>query len=365
MMRSDHGGISAGIEERRSSRLNPPLFNAQSVASAHLVHAELPLKHYLEARGKLNSEAVYFPVGYPVRVLSNSPDVLAAAAQSWSSIRPLFHREPLEVLIEVRPDATRDHSQPPPAPAHEVKGTLLVEVADTFNYFIADLKKGRALARVTETAVRFPEYLRYFFIEAAALSMIHTLRAVPVHAACVNVGGKGILLCGDSGDGKSTLAFAGSRQGWTYVSDDSTYVPLDREDRLVVGNCGKVRFRPSVAELFPELAGRPLTPRAAGKPSIEIPMSEWPEISTSGTACVHHLVFLNRKNVDKPELVPMRPSTVWPWFRQYFLLSNLESRITHEAAISRLLLGCGVFELRYNDLGWAIDRINQLAMKGN
>ena len=93
-------------------------------------------------------------------------------------------------------------------------------------------------------------------------------------------------------------------------------------------------------------------------------MSEWPEISTSGTAFVNHLVFLNRKHVDKQELVPLRPSTVWPWFRQYFLLSTKESRNTHEAAICRLLLGCGVF-LRYNDLGWAIDRINQLAMRGN
>jgi hypothetical protein len=365
MMRSDHGAVGAGIEECRPSRLDPLLFNAQSVASAHPIHAELPLKHYLDARGKLSFEAMYFPVGYPVRVLSNSPAVLAAAAQSWDSFHPLFHREPLEVLIEVRPDTTCDRSLPPPAPAHEVKGSLLVEVADTFNFFIADLKKGRAFGRVTETAVRFPEYLRYFFIEAAALSMITTLRAAAIHAACVNVGGKGILLCGDSGDGKSTLAFAGSRQGWTYVSDDSTYIPLDREDRLVVGNCGKVRFRPSVAELFPELAGRPLTPRAAGKPSIEIPVSEWPEISTSGTASVHHLVFLNRKNIDSQKLVPLRPSTVWPWFRQYFLLTTLESRITHEAAISRLLLGCGVFELRYNDLGWAVDRINQLAMKGN
>jgi hypothetical protein len=107
---------------------------------------------------------MYFPVGYPVRVLSNSPAVLAAAAQSWGSFHPLFHREPLEVLIEVTPDTARSHPLPPPAPAHEVRGTLLVEVADTFNFFIADLKMGRAFARVTEAAVRFPEYLRYFFI---------------------------------------------------------------------------------------------------------------------------------------------------------------------------------------------------------
>jgi hypothetical protein len=139
---------------------------------------------------------------------------------------------------------------------------------------------------------------------------------------------------------------------------------MDRKDRLVVGNCTKIRFRPSGAELFPELARRPLTPRATGKPSIEIPMSEWPDISTSCSAVVDHIVFLNRKDVQKHELVSLRPSTVSPWFRQCFLRSTHESYVAQEAALARLL-SADIFELRYQDLGWAVDRINQLAMKGN
>ena len=362
MIKNDHAAVSAEIEDRCALWPAGSLFFNAGGLTSNSGPAELPLRNYLEARGKLTYEAMYFPVGYPVRVLSNSAEVLAAAAQSWSSFNPVFHREPLEVLLDVKPDSDKNHTLPP-APTHMVKGALLVEVADIDNFFIADLKKGRALGRVTETTIRSSEYFRYFVLEAATLSMIASFRAAAIHAACVRVDGKGILLCGDSGDGKSTLAFAGSKLGWTYVADDSTYLPMDRTDRLVVGNCSKVRFRPSGVELFPELAGRPITPRATGKPSIEVSMSEWPDISISGTAFVDHLVFLNRKHVDKQELVPLRPSTVWPWFRQYFLMSTHEACIAQEAALSRLL-SAGIYEIRYNDLGWAIDRINQLAMRG-
>jgi hypothetical protein len=364
MTRTDHGEVGAGVENGCSEWPTSSLFlNAGAPASTNAAPAELPLRNYLEARRQLTCEAMFFPVGYPVRVLSNSKEVLAAAAQSWGSFRPVFHREPLEVLLAVKPNSLKNHRLPP-APAYMVNGALLVEVADHDNYFISDLKKGRTLAKVTEATLRSPEYLRYFFLEAATLSMIAALRAAAIHAACVSVGGKGILLCGDSGDGKSTLAFGGSRSGWTFVTDDATYLPMDREDRLIVGNCSKIRFRPSGAELFPELAGRPITPRAAGKPSIEISMADWPEISTSCTTTVDYLVFLNRKHIEKQELVPLRPSTVWPWFTQCFLRSTHESYLAQEAALSRLL-SAGIFELRYQVLSWAVDRINQLAMKGN
>src|SRR4051794_1293277 len=205
---------------------------------------ELPLGKYLHSRQTLNIEAVYFPLGYPLRVLSNSARVQEAAQQSWSNFEAVFHGEPLEILLEVR-NAADSNQALPPDPAHMLTGSLLLVMADTDNFFIADLKRGRAMGRVTPAAAASASYLRYFFLEAAALSMISSLRAVAVHGSCVRAIGKGVLLCGDSGEGKSTLAYAGARAGWTYVSDDATYIPIDREDCLGIGNCTQVRFRPS------------------------------------------------------------------------------------------------------------------------
>jgi hypothetical protein len=362
MDRNEFGMAGGAVADRQPAWPADALLLQQADAMAGSGAAELPLKSYLDARGKLQYEAMHFPLGFPVRVLSNSHDVLAAAKESWSAFHPVFHRAPLEILFDVKPGKEVSHALPP-APAHMLKDSLLVQVADIDNFFIADLKKGRAMGRVTRATAASSKYFRYHFIEAAALSMVSALRAVAVHAACVRIGGKGVLLCGESGDGKSTLAFAGARTGWTYVTDDASYVPIDRDDRLVVGNCNQVRFRPSAAEIFPELAGRAMTPRAAGKPSIELRTSEYPDLAIANSAFVDHIVFLNRSWVETQELVPVRLSSVWPWFRQT-LLPNAEARLGQERALTRVL-GAGIFELRYRDLDWAIERLNQLALKGS
>lgn len=306
-------------------------------------------------------ERVYFPLGFPVRVRSNRQAVLAAAEQSWGRFQSLFPADPLELCLTIKPGVTRLGALPP-APTFRLSGSLLVLAADTENFIIVDLEDGRAVGTISEAVANAPGYLRYHFLEAVALSMLAVLRTIAVHGACVAIGDAGILLCGDSGAGKSTLAFACARAGWTYITDDASYFPMERGDRLAVGNHLQVRFRPSAAELFPEVVGRSLTPRVAGKPSIEVPTSEWPWIKTASAAQVDYIVFLNRTSAEERELSPIDSLEVAPWFRQS-ILSTPTSAPLQEAALQRLLTA-PAFELRYRDLPWAIDRIHQLALRG-
>ena len=174
--------------------------------------------------------------------------------------------------------------------------------------------------------------------------------------------GRGVLLCGDSGAGKSTLSYACARAGWTYVTDDASYMLNNGEDRLVTGNCHQVRFRPSALKLFPELDGLEITPRAAGKPSIELPTAPMPGITRATTAQVDYLVFLNRRASGTDQLVSYRRDAARQYLRQV-LYGPDESVAMQYAALERLLTA-EIFELRYSNLDWAVSRLESLTREG-
>jgi len=316
----------------------------------------------LIANAPLTLRETFYPLGFPIEIATNSPAVLEAAAQSWAMFQQRFHRPPLTLHLGVTSDL--DESSPlPPAPCCRIERHLLSHIADDHNFIHCDLNAGFAFGWVTRQTAESASYLRYHIIESAALAMIAALRAAPLHAACVSAHGHGMLLCGDSGAGKSSLAFAGARSGWTFTSDDSSYLLLDRNDRMVVGNCHQFRLRDSGPQLFPELEGRSITPRAAGKPSIEIPTAELPGIMRSESAIVESIVFLNRENVETPELVEASRKTAHSWFRQFpyshtAMFGEQQDSICH-------LLEVPIYELRYTDLAWAVERLNTLALTGS
>ncbi|HTF43302.1 MAG TPA: hypothetical protein VK641_05370, partial [Terriglobales bacterium] len=176
---------------------------------------------------------------------------------------------------------TEDGSQTcPPAPDYRGRGNLLITVADAKNYIVSDLRTGFSFAWLTQAAVEHRAYLRYYFLEATALTLLNCRYVTAVHAACVEIGGQGILLCGESGAGKSSLAFACARRGWKFLSDDSSAIVRSRRGRVVVGNPHQMRFRESATELFPQLKDQRVTPRFTGRLAIEVATSTLADIAT-------------------------------------------------------------------------------------
>ena len=230
----------------------------ETAETSLLPQIELPLR------------ATYSPLGFPLDVFSNSPAVLAAAEESWKSFLPKFAHTHMEIRISVQGDENDDATLPP-TPVCCMQSNLFLCVADAHNFMVCDFNNNRSFGTITPATAGSLQYFRYHFLEAAALTTITSLHAAPVHAACVCPLGIGVLLCGDSGVGKSSLAYAGARAGWSFVCDDSSYLLLDGVDPVVIGNSHKIRFRSSGVKLFPELDGKPITPRVVGKPSIEVP----------------------------------------------------------------------------------------------
>lgn len=303
--------------------------------------------------------ALFHPLGFSLEIVTNSQAVMAAAQASWGHFQKRFSVPALKIHIGVLQGGTADC---PPAPVCRTQGDLLSMIADTQNFAVCDLAKGFAFGWVTEAAATRTSYLRYHFLEAIALSLIGTLHAAPIHAASVEFDGRGFLLCGDSGAGKSSLAFACARAGWKYVSDDASYLVHDSLNR-VVGNWSQIRFRPSAAEIFPELKGRNLTPRAQGKPSIEVPIQSLVrDVETATDVQVEYIVFLDRHQSHVPELLPFSKDFARKAFEHP--MANMGTNRSARVASIDQLLGVGTYQLCYRELDWAVDRLEALAREG-
>ncbi len=312
------------------------------------------------ARFSMPLRETFFPLGFPLQIETNSEEVLNCAAGSWQGFVKLFDTSPIRLRIGVRHG---NSSECPPAPVCKIQEHLATNIADADNFSVIDISKGFASIWLTEAAVANRSYLRYFFLESAALCLLATSHTTAIHAACVEHKGCGILLCGDSGAGKSSLSYACARAGWTYITDDASFLVNSRNDRLVVGNCNQARFRPSAVELFSELTGREIMQRAqVGKPSIEVNIQPLRNIAVSFTSHINHVVFINRRHVRRQELVDF-PADVAKYSMLQVLFSMPETRMVQDTMIDHLL-DAGALELRYNDLKWAVERLAQLAERG-
>lgn len=311
------------------------------------------------AHASFSFRQTFFPFGFPVTVSTNSSAVLDAAVDCWGSFEKIFDIEPFRINIGVTPS---DSLECPPPPRSRIRDHLTMSIADGENLAICDNSLDYALVWVNTAAVRHLDYFRYFFLECIVMCCIVARHTTGIHAGCVSLDGAGILLCGDSGTGKSTLSRACARAGWTYITDDGAFLVHDRTDRLVVGNSSRMRFRPSAQALFPELHGCDVMQRAGvGKPSIEWATAADPGIVTSGTAIVRHIVFLNRTaRTRELAAFPTAVARLFMLQQVYCSMPYLEQ--LHSEAIDNLLR-VGVYELRYDDLGWAVDRLRLLALE--
>src|SRR5258708_2302443 len=239
------------------------------------LHALLPLL-----------QATFYPLGVPVRIAANDPAVLDTAREEWEHWSRILNVAPVSLRFDVTSDETDE--LPPPvvfSPAHD----LPQWTSDAKNHAWAAVRSGNVRsgvvrATITPRVAHDSAWLLYHFLDPMALLTITALHLAPIHASCVARNGRGILLCGDSQAGKTSLAYACARrgQGWTYVSDDASYLIRNRAaERVVVGNPHWMRLRPDAPRFFPELAGHPETVRGNGKTILRVATSGLANLNTA------------------------------------------------------------------------------------
>jgi hypothetical protein len=146
--------------------------------------------------------------------------------------------------------------------------SLELHVWDREHLLVVDRKSVVAVDPVTGHADGYisPEHLespwilahRIFYLSVIELLRCH--RAYYIHAGCVCDGDEGILVCGASGGGKSTLTYALARSGFSYLSDDGVFLRKNSGGLEIFSFPEKIKLDSRSCSFFEELAhlgGRP------------------------------------------------------------------------------------------------------------
>ena len=299
--------------------------------------------------------AVFYPLGFPLQIETNHMAVLAAAGQSWDLFPPRFQEPPIKLRLAVSPDGDSPLAQP----VFRAQGHLFSIVGDAANFAVVDYTQAFAFGWFTSAVAADPGWFRWYYLEALAYVLLAHLYVTPVHAACVARKGNGILLCGNSGAGKSSLAYACARRGWTFLSDDSVALVRARPGRAVIGKPYQFRFRDTAAALFPELGGLLASRHPNGKLTMEVPAAAFPNISIAPQCEAGPLVFLNRDGRRRASLSPLEPGLALARLAADMPLYHQPVAEAHRRSIETLV-EAPCFELRYGDLDSAVSELESL-----
>lgn len=333
--------------------------NYQFGVDAHGIPAEQKTSDPLLRDMDLPLSGLFYPLGYGVEIITNDQLVLQAASESFGHRRMSRGSTALQVRIGVTPLAG---SACPPEPTRREYNHLYSLVADADNQALLDLKTCTSFSWVTRSTVSNLLYFRHNFLEKIVYLLLGASVVTDLHAACVAKNGKGILLCGDSGAGKSTLAYACARAGWTFTSDDTSYLINDAQNPRVIGHAHRLRFRPAARLLFPELERFNVTPRMEGKPSIEVSITDLPVSCMASEVDVNFIVYLRRTSSGVGRLVRLPAGTATLRACEG-LYSAGEIRAKHEEILKRLS-DVPIFDMEYADVEDGIRMLELLVDEG-
>lgn len=299
--------------------------------------------------------AVLYPLGFPLEIETNSKHVIEALEESWSDFSQQFWVGPARVSIGVSNEGKARISPPPVVRS---RSHLMAIVGDAENFLSCDFARGFVFGWVSDRTVKNKSFFRYHFLDVSVLTTIQQLYLAPLHGALVAKDNKGIALCGESCAGKSTMAYACARAGWTFVADDAAFLVRQKSDRYAIGNSHFIHLRESARQLFPELSQYQPTTRPNGKYGLEIPTRALP-IETAPGCTIEHVVFLNRHGSETVHLARCPTARAQDWCSRFARWGDQLVR-SHQAETYSRLSKCQVWEIEYRDLDHAVERLAEI-----
>jgi hypothetical protein len=173
------------------------------------------------------------------------------------------------------------------------------------NFFVFDILRCTVSARVSGVVARDELFWKQKLIPIALGVLGAAMGLVPVHCACLELEGDGLLIAGVSGAGKSTLSVALSESGFNYVSDDWTYVSQRQGAIVAHGTSAPVKLLPDAVRHFHSLQKHHLQVSMNGELAYEVDIAEAFGAQVERECQPRWLVFLERMQEAGADFTPM------------------------------------------------------------
>ena len=187
-------------------------------------------------------------------------------------------------------------------------GGILSGAMESANFVALTPQRRSALLVVSADMLKFPYHIRYELLEFAVYVLAaRAQRLVPLHAACIGVSDRGILLLGASGAGKSTLALHCLLQGFDFLAEDSVLVRPDGLLATGVANflhlrADSLRFL-SDAGSVAAIRNSAVIRRRSGVEKFEMDLRHPPYRLARAPQRISALVFVSSKRAGKRPLL--------------------------------------------------------------
>jgi hypothetical protein len=291
-------------------------------------------------------------LGALFRFESNSPRLLRLVDQAFAGL-PRHRLSAATPRLRVRLLLTRrapggSVGEPPPLRTWSAPG-VLCGALDEANIAVISPAQATALVMVSRDMLRQPYHVRYELIEFAVYVLAARAQAlVPLHAAAVGNRGRGLLLMGDSGAGKSTMALHCLLRGLQLVAEDAVFV--SPAAMLATGIASFLHLRASGLRLLRGCRGAsrirssPIIRRRSGEHKYEVDLRRSGYALAPAALKIRAVVFLSKRSAGAGGL--LLPVARPEMLRRLAVHQPYAARQQGWARFGRNLAGVRAFELR-------------------
>jgi HPr Serine kinase C-terminal domain len=242
----------------------------------------------------------FFIAGATCVVSTNSQSVIDSLSPWGCPHRQPFERS-FELNVLVDPSAARTLGA---APHFRGLHHLVFAAFGERELFVFDLLRRSVTGVVSKATAEDDLFWKNLLLPIALGVMGATIGLVPVHAACLDRNGRGLMIAGPSGAGKSTLAVTLSQREFSLVSDDWTYIAQERGQITAYGISAPVKLLADAPHLFPELSRFQPSRSLNGEMAFEVDPARVFGSRVRSESTPSWLIFLERREQAGCQLLP-------------------------------------------------------------